>query len=154
MIRPRLKLLSYRNQLIDLLYNLIYRFLYHGNIGCHCINSIIFFLNIESGKVSAEYYGNIAFMKVEDLRDRADFELKDPTQIGVLDNMVSAIYNVLRYGYRMAGFFVAPMSGNNIFTVACGENCKVYFSHGPNINHTNSKIIELKKITCRFKFDQ
>ena len=88
MIRPRLKLLSYRNQLIDLLYNLIYRFLYHGNIGCHFINSIIFFLNIESGKVSAEYYGNIAFMAVEDLCDRADLELKDPTQIGVLDNRV------------------------------------------------------------------
>ena len=46
----------------------------------------------------------------------------------------------------MAGFFVALMSGNNIFTVACGENCKVYFNHGPNINHTNSKIIELKKL--------
>ena len=112
------------------------------------------FLNIDLGKVTAEFYTSVAPVVVQTLLDRADFKQKDPIQTGELDNMVSASYYDKNIGYRMAGFFVAPMSGNNIFTVACGENCKVYFNHGPNVNHTNSKIIEFKKITCRFKFDQ
>ena len=52
--------------------------------------------------------------------DGTYFEQENPTETGALDNMVSANYVGLPYNvaYRMAGFFVAPMSGNHIFTVA------------------------------------
>ena len=57
--------------------------------------------------------------------DGTYFEQENPTKTGALDNMVSANYVGLPYNvaYRMAGFFVAPMSGNHIFTVACDDKC-------------------------------
>ena len=90
------------------------------------------------------------------LSEGTNFELKDPTQTGALDNMVSASYNgsLENIAYRMTGFFVAPMSGNHIFTVACYFWCRVYFNHGPNVNRTNHKIIELNKYTHRLRFNQ
>ena len=83
-----------------------------------------------------------------------DLELKDPTQTGSLDNMVSANYGYFYgdFAYRMTGFFVAPMSGNHTFTVACHNWCKVYFNHGPNVNRTNYETIEVTSWTSRFMF--
>ena len=69
-----------------------------------------------------------------------DLELKDPTQTGTLDNMVSGNNRDIYGVYRMAAFFVARMSGNHIFTAACDYSCKVYFNHGPNISRKNCKI--------------
>ena len=54
----------------------------------------------------------------------------------------------------MVGFFVAPMSGNHIFTVACNDMCTVYLNHGSDISRTDYKIIELKNATSRLKLDQ
>ena len=90
------------------------------------------------------------------LLDGTYFEQKDPTKTGALDNMVSANYVDFGYNiaYRMAAFFVAPMSGNHIFTVACNDMCTIYFNHGPDISRTNYKITELKNATSRLKFDQ
>ena len=112
------------------------------------------FLNIDLGKVTAEFYTSVAPVVVQTLLDRADFKQKDPIQTGELDNMVSASYYDKNIGYRMAGFFVVPMSGNHIFTVACDDKCNVYFNHGPKVNRTNYKIIEVKSWTSRFMFDK
>ena len=79
------------------------------------------FLNIDLGKVTAEFYTSVAPVVVQTLLDRADFKQKDPIQTGKLDNMVSASYYDKNIGYRMAGFFIAPMSGNHIFTVPCDD---------------------------------
>ena len=88
--------------------------------------------------------------------DGTYFEQENPTETGALDNMVSANYVGLPYNvaYRMARFFVAPMSGNHIFTVACDDKCTVYFNHGPSITRTNYKIIELNRYTTRLRFNR
>ena len=91
---------------------------------------------------------------VQSLFDRADFKQKQPTQTGTLYNMVFGKDMDNNYGYRLAAYFVAPMSGNHIFTVPCNAKCNVYFKHGPNIDRTNYKIIELTSWTSRFLFDQ
>ena len=117
---------------------------------------MLFFRNTELGKVAVEFYGKSSDAEMQMLLEGTDFELKDPTQTGALDNMVSAHYLDF-YGnfiYRMAGFFVAPISGNHIFTVACHYWCRVYFDHGPNVNRTSHKIIELNKYTHRLRFNQ
>ena len=115
---------------------------------------MFFFRIAEPGKVAAEFYGNNSNAELQMLLAGTDLELKDPTQTGTLDNMVSGnnpdIYGV----YRMAAFFVAPMSGNHIFTAACDYSCKVYFNHGPNISRKNYKIIELNRYTNRLWFNQ
>ena len=112
------------------------------------------FLNTDLGKVRAEFYSSVTPVVVQTLLDRADFKQKDSIQTGVLDNMVSAMYYYKNIGYRMTGFFVAPMSGNHIFTVSCDDKCNVYFNHGPNVNRTNYKIIEVTSWTSRFTFDK
>ena len=86
--------------------------------------------------------------------NRTDFKQKDPTQTGTLDNMVSAKNVDDNFGYRLAACFIAPMSGNHIFTVSCDAKCNVYFKHGPTIDFTNYKIIELTSWTSRFQFDK
>ena len=93
-------------------------------------------------------------LDVQGLLDRADFKQKEPTKTGILDNMVSGKNVSSTNGYRLAAYFVAPMSGNHIFTVSCNAACNVYFKHGPNIDRTNYKIMELMSSTSRFQFDK
>ena len=114
----------------------------------------LFPVNADPGKVTAEYYGEMTSFVVQSLLDRTDFKQKNPTQTGTLDNMVSAKNVDNNFGYRLAAYFVAPMSGNHIFTVSCDAKCNVYFKHGPNIDRTNYKIIELTSWTSRFQFDK
>ena len=91
---------------------------------------------------------------VQSLLDRTYFKQKDPIQTGTLDNMLSAKNLDDNFGYRLAAYFIAPMSGNHIFTVSCDEKCNVYFKHGPTIDRTKYKIIELTSWTSRFQFDK
>ena len=91
---------------------------------------------------------------VRSLLDRTDFKQKDPTQTGTLDNVLSAKNVDDNFGYRLAAYFIAPMSGTHIFTVSCDAKCNVYFKHGPTIDRTNYKIIELTSWTSRFQFDK
>ena len=93
-------------------------------------------------------------LDVQSLLDRADSKKQVPTKTGALDNMVSAKNLDENFGYKLAAYFVAPMTGNYTFTVSCDNKCNVYFKHGPKVNRTNYKIIELKSWTFRFKFDQ
>lgn len=104
----------------------------------------------------AELYTNITSVEIQTLLDGTYFEQKEPSETGVLDNMVSGNYVDSGYNiaYRMAGFFVAVMSGNHIFAASCDDMCAVYFNHSPKINRTNYKIIELKNATYRLNFDQ
>ena len=91
---------------------------------------------------------------VQSLLDRTDFKQKNPTQTGRLDNMVVAKNVNDNFGCRLAACFVAPMIGNHIFTVPCNAKCNVYFKHGPNIDYTKYKIIELTSWTSRFQFEK
>ena len=91
---------------------------------------------------------------VQSLLDRADLKKKKPTKTGILDNMVSGKNVNNSNGYRLASYFVAPMTGNHAFAVSCNRTCNVYFRHGPNIDRKNHKIIELKSPTSRFQFDK
>ena len=68
--------------------------------------------------------------------------------------MISAKNVDDNFAYRLAEYFVAPMSGYHIFTVSCYAKCNIYFKHGPNIDRTNYKIIELTSWTSRFQFDK
>ena len=91
---------------------------------------------------------------VQSLLNRTDFKQKDPTQAGTLDNMLSAKNVDDNFGYRLGAYFIAPMSGNHIFTVSCDAKCNVYFKNGPTIDRTKYKIIELTYWTSRFQFDK
>ena len=71
-----------------------------------------------------------------------------------LYNMVFGKDMDKNFGYRLAAYFVAPMSGNHIFTVSCNAKCNLYFKHGPNIDRTNYEVIELTSWTSRFLFDK
>ena len=77
-----------------------------------------------------------------------------PTETGALDHMVSAKDLDDEFGYKVAADFVAPMTGSYIFTASCDNKCNVYFKHGPKVNRTNHKIIELTSWTRRFEFDK
>ena len=61
-------------------------------------------------------------------------------QTGALDNMVSAKDLDDKFVYKLAAYFVAPMTGSYIFTASCDNKCNVYFKHGPNVKRTNHKI--------------
>ena len=106
--------------------------------------------------MAAELYSDITSVEVQTLLNGTYFQQKDPSETGALDNMVSANYVDFGYNiaYRMAGFFVAAMSGNHIFVASCDDMCTVYFNHSPEISRTNYKIIEVKNATYRLKFDQ
>ena len=80
---------------------------------------------------------------VPSLLDGTDFKQRDPTRTGSLDNMVSAGFVDDNFGYRLATYFMSPMSGNHIFTVSCDARCNVYFKHGPTTDRKTYKIIEL-----------
>ena len=71
-----------------------------------------------------------------------------------LYNMVFGKDMDKNFGYRLAAYFVAPMSGNHSFTVSCNAKCNLYFKHGPNIDRTNYEVIELTSWTSRFLFDK
>ena len=114
----------------------------------------LFSFNVGPGKVTAEYYSNITSFDVQSLLDRADFKQQVPTETGSLDNMVSARNLDDKFGYKLAAYFVAPMTGIYIFTASCDDKCNVYLKHGPNVNRANHKIIELTSWTPRFKFDK
>ena len=110
--------------------------------------------NIDLGKVNAEFYSRVTPADVQSLLNRVDFKENKPTQNGTLDNMVSANDIDNNFGYSLAAYFIAPMSGYHIFTVSCDATCTVYFNHAPNTNRTNYRIIELKSWTSRFEFDK
>ena len=95
-------------------------------------------------------------MEIQALLDGSYFAQKHASETGALDNMISTNYVDFGYNiaYRMAGFFVAAMSGNPIFAVSCNDMCTVYFNHSPEISRRNYKIVELKNATYRLKFDQ
>ena len=114
----------------------------------------LFSFNVDLGNVTAEYYSKIPSFDVQSLLDRTDSKQQLPTKTGALDNMVSARNLDDNFGYKLAAYFIAPMTGNYIFTVSCDNKCNVYFKHGPNVNRANHKIIELTSWTPRFKFDK
>ena len=93
---------------------------------CFDLQELFSFI-VDPGNVTAEYYSNIASLDVQSLLDRADFKQQVPTKTGALDNMVSARNLDNKFGYKLAAYFVAPMTGNYIFTVSCDDKCNVYF---------------------------
>lgn len=110
-------------------------------------------MNTDPGKVTAEVYITSSSVEIETLLDMVAFKRNNANQKGKLDNMASAVYALRNIGYRMEAYFVAPMSGNHVFTVSCKSKCNVYFNHGPSLNRTDYRIIEMSSATSRFKFD-
>ena len=97
-------------------------------------------VNVDPGKVAAEYYSNITPSDVQEVLDNADSKQQMPTETGALDNILSAKDLDDKFGYKLAAYFVALMTGSYIFTASCDNKCNVYFKHGPNVNRTNHKI--------------
>ena len=91
---------------------------------------------------------------MQSLLDGAEIEQQMPTKTGALDNMVSASNLDDYFGYKLAAYFVAPITGNYIFTVSYDNMCSVYFNHGPKVNRINHKIIKLTSHTPRFTFNK
>ena len=114
----------------------------------------IFFFIVDPGKVTAEYYNNLTLFDVQTLLDRPDFKQQMPTETGGPDNMVSVSNLDDNSSYKLAAYFVTPITGNYTFAVSCDNKCNVYFNHGPNVNRTNHKIIKLASHTTRFTFNE